>query len=651
MNQRQHRGGPSSRLRRLALLVAIGTSVATTLTTATPAVPVARASSATTAYTAIDPVRVLDTRLNLGLSGRSSAGQTRTLKVGGVTPVPATATAVVLNLTIDDTGGPGFVTVWPTGVTQPTASSINSYIGGQTVANLVTVQLGTDGNLSIYTHMATNLVADVQGYYTPQVSAAAGRFVTTPITRIIDTRRTNTPLPAGGALDINVGTGSSIPNSASAAVLNVTVTETFGAGFFTVYPQGGTLPTVSNLNAGSAGATVANQVIVRLNAGLITVFSQRGGHVIVDVSGYYTGASAPNSTDGLFVPVVPGRLIDTRPIGLKPSPRRVLQATAAGTFGVPLVGVGAISANVTVDATSGPGFFTAWPARQYRPLASTVNATGVGQTIANHAIVQLSDGGVNLFTQSGGHIVVDVTGYFLGIGLPPTTPAAVPLRAPSGPAFNPNFSFFFPPPSPRTVWWPCLPIRYAINLNGYGEQYRAVIEDSLDRIASATGLRFADMGNTTFVPQNAQPITPILSHDLTITLASSAQSDLLSGSTIGLAYTVFTGQLDEILASSVVVDIEVATFPDWSSSGIGPVILHELGHSIGLDHVNDPNQLMYPFNGGVNTFGAGDLYGAYLAGTPGLNCPGFVAGSGASTSRPDRSEGIGVLHEGRVPAP
>lgn len=47
------------------------------------------------------------------------------------------------------------------------------------------------------------------------------------------------------------------------------------------------------------------------------------------------------------------------------------------------------------------------------------------------------------------------------------------------------------------------------------------------------------------------------------------------------------------------------------------IIKHEVGHVLGLDHVNDPDQLMYPEQQGGVEFGAGDLAGlAHLGSMP-----------------------------------
>ena len=44
------------------------------------------------------------------------------------------------------------------------------------------------------------------------------------------------------------------------------------------------------------------------------------------------------------------------------------------------------------------------------------------------------------------------------------------------------------------------------------------------------------------------------------------------------------------------------------------MILHELGHVMGLEHVDDPVQLMYPEIGAPDGLAAGDLNGLYQLG-------------------------------------
>src|SRR6185295_1329458 len=154
------------------------------------------------AYVPVSPYRILDTPTGLGFPQRISAGQNFTLTL---TDVPSGSSAVVLNLTIDGPADDGFVTVYPTGVDRPNASSMNADAAGVTIANLVTVPIGAGGTVDIFSQMSTDLVADVQGYYTPAASAQAGLFIPLGPTRLLDTRDPSSshfgPLVAGEQID------------------------------------------------------------------------------------------------------------------------------------------------------------------------------------------------------------------------------------------------------------------------------------------------------------------------------------------------------------------------------------------------------------------------------------------------------------------
>ena len=53
------------------------------------------------------------------------------------------------------------------------------------------------------------------------------------------------------------------------------------------------------------------------------------------------------------------------------------------------------------------------------------------------------------------------------------------------------------------------------------------------------------------------------------------------------------------------------------------IVLHELGHLVGLAHIADANQLMYPEAGhGITDFATGDLTGAAMLGR-GVCAPGL----------------------------
>ena len=90
---------------------------------------------------AVTPYRVLDTRSPANREGCLRGY--RAFTVAGVpgSGVPYDADSVLLNVTVTDPGGPGYLTVFPDLAMPPTASNLN-FVGGQTVANGVWVKIG-----------------------------------------------------------------------------------------------------------------------------------------------------------------------------------------------------------------------------------------------------------------------------------------------------------------------------------------------------------------------------------------------------------------------------------------------------------------------------------------------------------------------------
>ncbi|MDQ1424002.1 MAG: hypothetical protein QOD72_1500, partial [Acidimicrobiaceae bacterium] len=113
-------------------------------------------------FTPIVPGRLIDTRSSAKPAARSVV-QVATLGRQGV---PANATAVALNVTVDGASGLGFLTVFPCASATPDASSLN-YVAGLTVANSVTMGIGQGGAVCVYTEASANVLVDVTGYYGP----------------------------------------------------------------------------------------------------------------------------------------------------------------------------------------------------------------------------------------------------------------------------------------------------------------------------------------------------------------------------------------------------------------------------------------------------------------------------------------------------
>ena len=123
----------------------------------------AESSAATTACRLVPmtPTRILDTREGSGPLGPNSS---RSVQVTGAV-VPATARAVVLNITVTNTSAASYLTAWPDQSARPLASDLN-WTAGLTTPSLAVVELSSDGKFDLYNAAGTtDTVIDVAGWY------------------------------------------------------------------------------------------------------------------------------------------------------------------------------------------------------------------------------------------------------------------------------------------------------------------------------------------------------------------------------------------------------------------------------------------------------------------------------------------------------
>jgi hypothetical protein len=244
----------SRRLLPIVSLLALG-AAAMGLAAAPRALAALAASGATTsgaAYTPLVPTRLLDTRTTGQTLG---SGSSLNLTVTGSDGVPSDVTAVALNLTVTDTKSSSYLSVYPTTGTRPSVSTLN-WVAGETVANSAIVPVGSGGQISLYNHTGrTDVVVDLDGYFAPeQPGSGAGAYVPLAPSRIADTRSgsgyadAGSTIGPGGSLTVQVTGNGGVPAGAAAAILNVTATDTTASSYLTVFPEGVTQPTSSNLN-------------------------------------------------------------------------------------------------------------------------------------------------------------------------------------------------------------------------------------------------------------------------------------------------------------------------------------------------------------------------------------------------------------------
>lgn len=365
---------------------------------AAPVAPTAEAQLST--LTPVPPVRVLDTR---AAGGKVGPGATITLDLANRTP--ATATAVVLNLTGTEPTQSTFVTAYPTGAARPTASNLN-LVPGETRPNQVTVALGADRKVSLFNNAGSvHLVADFAGYYS---SGAGAKFTSIAPKRMLDTRYWSSTkyLPVGPGGVRAVDFAELVPPSVTAVTFTLTGTEPTAPTFITAWPSGLPRTALSNLNL-APRETRANLVTVSLGADRkVNLFNNAGEtHLIVDVVGFYTPEFGTK-----FRPRTPERLFDTRdgsPLG----PR------GERGFGLQPIGnhhVGMLLNLTGVDATAST-YVTAWSSGfGVRPSTSNLNVEP-GITVPSAAVVQLGPNNqLDLYNNAGSiDVIADLAGEFI----------------------------------------------------------------------------------------------------------------------------------------------------------------------------------------------------------------------------------------------
>jgi hypothetical protein len=371
-------------------------------------------------YLPRDPVRVLDSRGALGgHPGTFGAGEFFDLAVPGA---PTGATAVVLNVTAVDATAATNIRVYPTPTdgSVPTVSNLN-VDPRVTVADLVTVQLGTGGQVRLRNDAGSvNLLADLAGWYvagsTSDTETGSGLHPVAPL-RLVDTRSTQSPLAPGESRKVEVrltadGQDSGVASNATAVVLNVTAVQPSAGTYLTVYPgpDPATKPVVSNLNP-RRGDTVAGLVIAKVDDATdsVEIYNNAGStNVVVDLAGWYeTGGG------DVFHPVAPYRALDTRSSSAVAAGAPRLQ-TVAGARTVPFLAT-AVAMTVTAVRPTSPTNVVVYPyvPGGPRPTASNVNLTR-GQIVPNAAIVQVGASGQVAVDNAVGSVnaIVDVSGWF-----------------------------------------------------------------------------------------------------------------------------------------------------------------------------------------------------------------------------------------------
>ena len=207
----------------------------------------------------------------------------------------------------------------------------------------------------------------------------------------------------------------------------------------------------------------------------------------------------------------------------------------------------------------------------------------------------------------------------------PPTPLR-PLGAPAlGPPGDGGYAFLaiHPDGSPM-AWDPCREIHVVVRPDNEPAGGRELLLSVLSELHTATGLVFVDDGATTEPPdlrrETAQPErygsgwAPVL-----VTWSTSTEVPDLTDDILGFASPVPAGSgagarfvTGQAVFHAALIDAQLSS---GQNAKVRAVLLHELGHLIGLGHVNDLYQVMYDTNSyPLAAYHAGDLRGLELLG-------------------------------------
>lgn len=410
-----------SRLFTPTRLVIVATTVVAALTGAVLTAPgdLAAADTAQGAQFVASTGRIFDTRDGTGgFKTAMPANTWRTVQVTGKAGVPSSSsvTAVALNLIEVSPSGLGQVSVRPNPNTA--ATLVGTFDGGDlgTTSNQADVAVNRDGTIQVETNASTQLVADVEGYYSTD-SSAAGGYAPIAGKRYAGDQA----ITANGNYAVQITGVNGIPSNATAVVADFVVkNKGTDPGHIAPGPAGSSVPTTSLSYPGVANVATATSAHVQLSGdGKLEVWNRNSTVIAlsIDIEGYFIPGS---STAGSFTPSS-GRAYDTR---VKPHvsvPKgKTITIPLGGTHHIPRAADGLSSVVVDLIAihasTDTAGFARAWADGTAEPNISDVEyAPNSIRSNTNTVPVGL-DGAIEIHNLGTAAVdfVVDIEGWYAG---------------------------------------------------------------------------------------------------------------------------------------------------------------------------------------------------------------------------------------------
>lgn len=205
--------------------------------------------------------------------------------------------------------------------------------------------------------------------------------------------------------------------------------------------------------------------------------------------------------------------------------------------------------------------------------------------------------------------------------------AGAPLgSAPAVDAASPSYTFLgtqVAEDAEPVAWSPCRPIHYVVDTAGAPGDFTEQLRAAIGEVSEATGLVFVEDGTTVEgADSHRDAFQPARYGDRWApVLVRFADADMVADLAVAAGLTSTVAGQDPRTGTAywvsgwVYLNSSLVSQPD--ADGVAayyPILLHELGHLVGLDHVNDGAQLMYPTTGAALTYQEGDLNGLAVVG-------------------------------------
>lgn len=159
----------------------------------------------------------------------------------------------------------------------------------------------------------------------------------------------------------------------------------------------------------------------------------------------------------------------------------------------------------------------------------------------------------------------------------------------------------------------CLPIHVELSGRTMPPGAEGVVEEAIDEIAAASGLEIELVAETAASPNGPRTYwAPVL-----IAWSDPGEVADLDGPVIGRGGSAVrrvgvNGEVRLFVTGGIELDgpafAQVLELPNGRDLARA-IVVHELGHVLGLDHTDDPSQLMHGENYGVTRLGSGDRAG------------------------------------------